>query len=210
MTQEQTDSFAHMHRLNIPRNPWNASQFLSLSPIYFTSEEELLAKLATYKQRPRNKNRQEREDLQDNSSANRGYVLTGTRTIHYRAYFEHQRQELRDLRTSHSDVSRYRTLYHLMSGRIAPGKFALPLLPWLGAIRVVSIVFVQWAIDNRPRAQRLDDPNLIEVGYTDALFPNFFDTLAGTTFHMKLKKKKANVKNPHSKVTQQFGLYSFP
>lgn len=58
---------------------------------------------------------------------------------------------------------------------------------------------MEWAVDKRPRAQRLDDPRLIEVGYTDALFPNFFDTLAGTTLHLKLKKK-VMVKNPQSKV----------
>lgn len=84
-------SFTHMHRLKIPRDAWNASQFMSLSPIYFASQRELSEKLTTYKQRPRNKNRREDENPQDNSSANRGYIMTGTKTIHYRAYFEQQR-----------------------------------------------------------------------------------------------------------------------
>jgi len=86
-----------------------------------------------------------------------------------------------------------------MSRRIAPEKFALSSPSWLGAVRVISIVFVEWAIDKRPRAQRLDDPTLVEVGYTDALFPNFFDTHTGATLHLKLKKK-VMVKNPQSKV----------
>ncbi|KIM58031.1 hypothetical protein SCLCIDRAFT_1218962 [Scleroderma citrinum Foug A] len=186
-----------MHRLKIPRDAWNASQFMSLSPIYFASQRELSAKLTTYKQRPRNKNRREDENPQDNSSANRGYIMTGTKTIHYRAYFEQQR-----------------TLYHLLSRRIAPEKFALSSPPWLGAVRVISIVFVEWAVDKRPRAQRLDDPRLIEVGYTDALFPNFFDTLAGTTLHLKLKKKvmvkNPQSKDPHHSTTEEIGEDKLP
>lgn len=83
--------FTHEHRLKIPRNPWKATNFVSLSPIYFNSLEELTAKIATYKQRPRNKNRREFEEPQDNSQANRGYVKTGSNVVHYRGYFEHQR-----------------------------------------------------------------------------------------------------------------------
>lgn len=83
--------FTHKHRLVIPRDPWQASAFLSLSPIYFNSLNELSAKIATYKQRPRNKNRREYEESQDNSQANRGYVKTGSDVVHYRAYFEQQR-----------------------------------------------------------------------------------------------------------------------
>ncbi|KAL4072058.1 hypothetical protein J3A83DRAFT_4092903 [Scleroderma citrinum] len=182
MTTEQMLKFTHMHRLRIPRGPWRATDFTSLSPIYFASHRELSAKLTTYKQRPRNKNRRGDEVLQDNSQANRGYIKTGTNAKHYRAYFEQQR-----------------TLYHLMSRLISPEKFSLLLPSWLGAVRVVSIVFVQWAVDKRPRSERLNNPQLIEVGYTDVLFPEFFNTLTGTTQHLKIKKKMT-VKNPLSKT----------
>jgi hypothetical protein len=76
MTTEQMLAFTHKHRLRTPRGPWRATDFLSLSPIYFSSLEELSAKTATYKQRSRNKNRRELEESQDNSQANRGYVKT--------------------------------------------------------------------------------------------------------------------------------------
>ena len=91
MTNEQMLEFTHKHRLRPPRDSWRATAFLSLSPIYFNSHAELTAKIATYKQRPRNKNRREFEEPLDNSQANRGYVKTGSDVVHYRAYFEQQR-----------------------------------------------------------------------------------------------------------------------
>lgn len=91
MTSEQMLEFTHKHRLRIPRDPWVATEFLSLSPIYFSLRKELSDKIAAYKQRPRNKNRREFEQVEDNSQANRGYVKTGSDVVHYRAYFEHQR-----------------------------------------------------------------------------------------------------------------------
>lgn len=91
MTSEQMLEFTRKHRLKIPRESWQARDFLSLSPIYFNDLNELAAKIATYKQRPRNKNRRESEVPQDNSQANRGYVKTGSDVVHYREYFEQQR-----------------------------------------------------------------------------------------------------------------------
>ena len=91
MSSEQMLEFTYKHRLRIPRDPWKATEFVSLSPIYFNSSEELTAKIATYKQRPRNKNRREVEEPQDNSQANRGHLKTGSNVMHYREYFEHQR-----------------------------------------------------------------------------------------------------------------------
>lgn len=93
MTSEQMHDFTLKHRLDIPRKPepWRAANFLSLSPIYFNELSELAAKIATYKQRPRNKNRREHEEPLDNSQANRGYVQAGADVVHYRGDFEHQR-----------------------------------------------------------------------------------------------------------------------
>lgn len=179
LTTEQMHLFTQKYRLNIPRGSWRSSDFLSLSPIYFRSEAELSSKLATYKQRPRNKNRRETEEPRDNSQANRGYI-SGPVLVHYRAYFEQQRM-----------------LYHLMDKCIFPEKFALSPPSWLSGIRVISVVFVQWSVDKRRRDERLQNPSLIEVGITDAHFPSFLDTLSGTSLHLKLKQA---AKNPHSKM----------
>ncbi|KAI6137517.1 hypothetical protein EDD17DRAFT_1501627 [Pisolithus thermaeus] len=213
LTTEQMHLFTQKYRLNIPRGSWRSSDFLSLSPIYFHSEAELSSKLATYKQRPRNKNRRETEEPRDNSQANRGYVA-GPVSVHYRAYFEQQRYVYMQYRCVRwIQCSFRRTLYHLLAKRISPEKFALSPPSWLSGIRVISIVFVQWSVDNRRRDERLQNPSLIEVGITDAHFPSFFDTLTGsgmlkeesrlaaiskggTTLHLKLKQA---AKNPRSK-----------
>ncbi|KAI6008775.1 hypothetical protein F5J12DRAFT_719487 [Pisolithus orientalis] len=199
LSTEQMHSFTQKHRLSIPRRSWRSSDFLSLSPIYFRTEAELSSKLVTYKQRPRNKNRRETEEPKDNSQANRGYVA-GPISVHYRAYVEQQRYD--KLR---SQLDRIRwlhyffcsMLYHLLAKLIMPEKFALSPPTWLAGVRVISIVFVQWSVDKRRRDERLQNPNLIEVGITDAHFPSFFDTLTGTTLHLKLKQA---AKNPHSKL----------
>ncbi|KIJ19705.1 hypothetical protein PAXINDRAFT_109171 [Paxillus involutus ATCC 200175] len=171
MTTEQMLAFTHKHRLRTPRSPCRAMDFLSLSPIYFNSNQELTAKFATYKQRPRNKNRRDLEEPLDNSQANRGYVKTGSHVVHYRAYFENQR-----------------TLYKLLTGDVAPSKIGLMQPSWLDGIRVVSLVFGEWTVDNRRRDDRLKDPRLIEVGWTEAFCPTFFEQLTGSsTVHLKLK-----------------------
>ncbi|KAI6021006.1 hypothetical protein EDC04DRAFT_2575804 [Pisolithus marmoratus] len=195
LTTEQMHLFTQKHRLHIPRGSWRSSDFLSLSPIHFRSEAELSSKLATYKQRPRNKNRRETEEPRDNSQANRGYVA-GPISVHYRAYFEQQRYVDMRGRLRRLQYFFRRTLYHLLAKRILPEKFALSPPSWLAGIRVISIAFVQWSVDKRRRDERLQNPNLIEVGITDAHFPSFFDTLTGTTLHLKLKQA---AKNPHSK-----------
>ncbi|KAF9242855.1 hypothetical protein BU15DRAFT_43401 [Melanogaster broomeanus] len=209
MTAEQMLAFTHKHRLRTPRGPWRATDFISLSPIYFNSIQELSEKIATYKQRPRNKNRRDLEETQDNSQANRGYVKTDLRVVHYRGYFENQ--SLRTLLTRFPRLV-HRTLYRLLTRDVAPGKIGLTQPSWLGSVRVVSLVFGEWAVDNRRRDDRLNDPRLIEVGWTDALFPDFFEQLTGSSVHLNLKTPMSNPdsKRPHfSEVVEddKAGLY---
>ncbi|KAF8127847.1 hypothetical protein EV363DRAFT_1341549 [Boletus edulis] len=183
MTGEQMQTFTLKHRLNIPKTPWRASDFRSLSPIYFNSTDELSAKFATYKQRPRNKNRRDHEKPLDNSQANRGFVQPGPNdtAVLYRDYFEQQR-----------------TLYRLVTRDLEPGKVGLVTPPWLGGVRIVSLVLGEWTVDNRPRTVRLNDPRLVDVGWTDALLPSFFENLTGSTVHLKLESTVKMI-NPGSK-----------
>ncbi|KAF8553061.1 hypothetical protein OG21DRAFT_1308971 [Imleria badia] len=181
ITSEQMHEFTHKHRLGVRREPWRANDFLSLSPIYFNDVEELSAKIATYKQRARNQNRRDLEKPLDNSQANRGYVGMGPDVVHYRAYFEQQRM-----------------LYRLLKRELEPGKVGLAPPPWLGGVRVVSLVIGQWTVDNRRRDERLNDPRLVDVGWTDALFPPFFEQLTGSPVHLELKSPVKMI-NPGSK-----------
>lgn len=93
----------------------------------------------------------------------------------------------------------YRTLYRLLTRDLEPGKVGLASLPWLSGVRVVSLVLGEWIVDNRRRNQRLQEPRLVDVGWTDALFPSFFERLTGSeTVHLELS---SSMKNPGSKVT---------
>ena len=103
--------------------------------------------------------------------------------------------------TSASSTSSYRVMYRLLARELEPCKVGLVPPPWLSCVRVVSLVIGEWTVDNRRRADRLNDPRLVEVGWTDALFPSFFDRLTGSaTVHLKLIST-AKMVNPGSKVT---------
>ena len=92
----------------------------------------------------------------------------------------------------------YRTLYGLLTRELESGKVGLAPPPWLGGVRVVSLVFGEWAADTRPRSVRLDDPLLVDAGWTDTAFPSFFEQLTGATVHLKLNTKR---NNPRARVT---------
>lgn len=66
-------------------------------------------------------------------------------------------------------------------------------LPWLGCVRVLSLVFEEWSVDNRRRINRLEDPRLVDVGWTEAVFPSFFEQLTGSsTVHFDLQPSMIN------------------
>lgn len=63
---------------------------------------------------------------------------------------------------------------------------------------MVSLVLGEWTVDNRRRDERLQDPRLVDVGWTDAMFPSFFEQLTGSTVHLKFNRV---MNNPGSRVT---------
>jgi hypothetical protein len=87
MTSQQMWAFVRKHGLRRPRTPWKADNFVSLSPIYFTSKIDLQEKLKTYKVKAQ-KNKQDKED---NSQANRGFVRVRGHPQNSRGNFENQR-----------------------------------------------------------------------------------------------------------------------
>lgn len=94
----------------------------------------------------------------------------------------------------------YRVLYRLLTKELEPGKVGLAPPPWLSRVRVVSLTFVEWSVDDRRRDDRLNDPRLVDVGWTDTSFPSFFEQFTGSTVHLKLKSLVKMI-NPGSKVT---------
>jgi len=87
MTSHQMWAFVRKHQLRPPRRPWDVDSFISLSPIYFATKSDLQEKLKTYKVKSQ-KNKQEKED---NSPANRGFVRARTHIENPRGNFENQR-----------------------------------------------------------------------------------------------------------------------
>ena len=150
--------------LSYPRAPCSPREFLSLSPIRFQDEAELLKKLKTYAQKPGKKGKA--RDMGDTSQANKGYARL--HNMHHgqsppgvaRAAFEHNRM-----------------LYALLQGAVDPHKFGLPYFPWAAPtatappntrIRIVSLALNEWAHDrgvDRKLVDRLRAPKILDIGW---------------------------------------------
>ena len=87
MTSHQMWAFVHKHGLRPPRRPWKVDNFVSLSPIYFATKNDLQEKLKTY----RVKSQKNKQDKEDNSQANRGFVRVRGHPENPRGDFENQR-----------------------------------------------------------------------------------------------------------------------
>jgi hypothetical protein len=188
MTSHQMWTFARKHRLRPPlRRPWTVNEFASLSPIYFATKVDLQDKLKTYKV----KSQKNKKDKCDNSPANRGFVQLGDRGTksNPRADFENQR-----------------VLYRLFTKSATPGALGLINPPWAGAIRVISIIVNTWHKDRRP--ERFDKPNIIDVGWTDVMMPEYLQSGQVTeTVHIKmkgaLKNEEQNAPFEHGTTNQE-------
>ncbi|KAH7906362.1 hypothetical protein BJ138DRAFT_1016351 [Hygrophoropsis aurantiaca] len=168
MTEKQMVAFSARHRERVPnKHPVEASYFTSLSPIRFFSLDDLSKKLATYKRKANSK----QSDL-DDSPANRGYVKMKNIVEHHRDDFEHQR-----------------LLSNLVRKTIDPHKFNTATYDWTSSIRVVSFTSTTWARDGRPRHERLKEPKLLDVGWTEVMLPGYFETNDNPpeTVHMAFK-----------------------
>ncbi|KAG2044133.1 hypothetical protein BDR03DRAFT_940832 [Suillus americanus] len=189
MTSHQMWAFIRKHRLRpSPRRPWKVDEFASLSPIYFATKGDLQDKLKTYKV----KYQKNKKDKWDNSPANRGFFQLGDKGApgNPRADFENQR-----------------VLYRLFTKSATPGALGLINPPWAGAIRVISLVVNTWHKDRR--CERFDNPNIIDVGWTDVMMPEYLESRRVTeTVHIKmkglaLKNEEQNAPFEHGTTNQE-------
>ncbi|KAG2148836.1 hypothetical protein DEU56DRAFT_869590 [Suillus clintonianus] len=165
MTSHQMWTFVRKHRQRPPgKRPWKVDDFVSLSPIYFATKSDLQDKLKTYKV----KSQKNKKDKEDNSPANRGFIQLRERgnSSNARADFENQRFD---------EIATY---FIGALGLINP--------VWAGAIRVISIIVNTWHKDRR--RERFDKPNIIDVGWTDVMLPEYLQSGRVTeTVHIKMK-----------------------
>ncbi|KAG1748154.1 hypothetical protein EDB19DRAFT_1630341 [Suillus lakei] len=171
MTSHQMWAFVRKHHLRPPRRPsWRVDDFVSLSPIYFATKGDLQDKLKTYKV----KSQKNKKDKEDNSPANRGFVQL------------RERGSSSNSGNPRADFENQRVLYRLFTKTATPGALGLINPPWAGAIRVISIIVNTWHKDRR--RERFDNPNIIDVGWTDVMLPEYFESRRVTeTVHIKMK-----------------------
>ncbi|KAG0704054.1 hypothetical protein DFH29DRAFT_802373 [Suillus ampliporus] len=192
MTSHQMWAFVRKHGLRPPRSSWKVDKFISLSPIYFATKNDLQEKLKTYKV----KSQKNKQDKEDNSPANRGFVRVRGHPDNPRGDFENQR-----------------VLYRLLTKSATAGALGLITPSWAGAIRVISLVVNTWHRDRRP--ERFDSPNIIDVGWTDVMLPDYFASGRVTeTVHLKMKgalqneKENASFEHGATKESTVDNLYS--
>ncbi|PIL24311.1 hypothetical protein GSI_14064 [Ganoderma sinense ZZ0214-1] len=158
-----------------PRDrPWNAHDFESLSPIQFGTEKALIDKLASYVSNKKTRG----GDPRDRSKANTEYTSGGEALSdrgEERSCFEHQR-----------------LLYRLLQKTIRRHKdFAVSLPPWFHDIQIYSLAFNLWFADTRPLDERLANPRVLDVGWTEFDAPTDSDDLkAVSTTHLTVEEER--------------------
>ncbi|KAI0723881.1 hypothetical protein C8T65DRAFT_798658 [Cerioporus squamosus] len=178
-------AFNHLHRLRRPsQKPWNAQQFESLSPIQFANKRELVAKLKMLES-----NKKSSDRPRDRSKANTEYTAGGegpSEAGFARAAFEHQR-----------------VLYRLHQNLILyPEDYALGRAPRLPNVRIYSFAFNLWASDMRSLEERLNDPRVLDVGWTEFAAPTDSDDLRTvSTTHLALEENRILMNKGRTRLT---------
>ncbi|KZP31614.1 hypothetical protein FIBSPDRAFT_925830 [Athelia psychrophila] len=174
--------FCNDTRLPTPRRaPCAPTEFLSLSPISFHDEYDLLKRLKTYAPKAGKKGNAE---VGDTSQANKGYMRAQG--------FSAPGQPLPGV--ARSAFEHNRVLYALLQHTIDPHRLGLPYFPWAAPsegsasadarLRIVSLAINTWASDKRKLAERLRAPEVLDIGWSERYAPE------GSTVHIKVKEKE--------------------
>ncbi|KAI1794692.1 hypothetical protein LXA43DRAFT_996154 [Ganoderma leucocontextum] len=158
-----------------PRDrPWSANDFESLSPIQFGQKEDLVDKLSSYVSNKKNKDRNPR----DRSKANTEYTAGG--------------EDLSDRGDERSCFEHQRLLYRLLQKTIRrPGDYAVPMPSPFHDIQIYSLAFNLWFGDTRALDERMADPKVLDVGWTEFDAPTDSDDLkAVSTTHLTIEEER--------------------
>jgi len=177
--------FLHLFRRSRDR-PWRSSDFTSLSPVSFETREALEKKLTQYVHNKKNKNGQPR----DRSKANTAYTTEGIQTPSLigllRAEFELQRVFYRLRRSQLPSLSIYR--------------FSPATISRLQLIKVASFAFTLWERDQRLYGERLENPTILDIGWTEYELPDSSKELrVKTSLHWRIDEN-TSLSNPKSKL----------
>jgi hypothetical protein len=185
-----------MRNLHVSRSPpLTPSQFVSLSPIVFSTQEALVKKLKSYV--PKGK-----QPGIDDSSANKIYASADAGKD--RGSFEHGRYTtpfaIAETRYSRS---MQRLLYRILQEQSFSQKCDISD-SWIASLRVVSIVFTSWSIAHAPRADRLRNPTVLDVGLVEVALPHV-TAKPETTVHLTVSEN-AMLANKNKAVSALFGF----
>ncbi|RDX56392.1 hypothetical protein OH76DRAFT_1395511 [Lentinus brumalis] len=166
------------------QDPKSAQQFESLSPIQFANKRELVAKLKMLES-----NKKSSDGPRDRSKANTEYTAGGEAWSEAglaRASFEHQR-----------------VFYRLCQNTIPnPRDYALNPGPWFPNVRIYSFAFNLWSSDLRSLEDRLADPRVLDVGWTEFDAPTDSDDLrAVSTTHLALEENRILMNKGRTRLT---------
>lgn len=68
-------------------------------------------------------------------------------------------------------------------------KFGLPYPPWTNSIRFVSLTLNTWSSDQRSLKERLKDPKVLDIGWTEITGVGSFGKRdLGTSVHIRVKE----------------------
>ncbi|KAJ3572065.1 hypothetical protein NP233_g3339 [Leucocoprinus birnbaumii] len=124
------------------------ADYISVSPIYFASADELDQKLNKLKPKAKKK----KQEAWDDSQANKSYRFDQSEGA-VRGEFEHGR-----------------LLYRLLQNSINPVVYSLPEAAWASKLRVFSFRCNLKSVDTREYAERQHSPHPLEYGWAEASF----------------------------------------
>ncbi len=141
--------------------------YYSLSPIYFSSLEELDKKLRTLKP----KAKKGKSQAGDTSQANRGYLPDMVDLS--RGSFEHGRQvsTMISVQLVLSNTCS-RVLYRVLREEIRPTVYSVHPPSWRGDIEIAAFVFNTKGVDDRVAEERIKTPHVLDIGFCRATLPN--------------------------------------
>ncbi|KAF8631641.1 hypothetical protein AX17_005043 [Amanita inopinata Kibby_2008] len=165
LTADQARTIAACFRLESPRRGiYFPTDFESLSPITFNDAEELGKKFTVLKPKS-----QKNREAYDNSQANKQFVDRAEGIG--RGAFEHGR-----------------VFYHILHDALDIGTYGLPEPGW-PSIRISSLVFNTTGNDTRPGRERLSDPILLDIGWSEASVPDL-KAKPGSSKHYSIREHR--------------------
>ncbi|TCD70934.1 hypothetical protein EIP91_000840 [Steccherinum ochraceum] len=177
---------------NTRDRPWHSFEFRSLSPIHFDSRETFEAKLDTFVSNKNKKGGQSR----DRSKLNKAYTSTDL-------------QFLSPEGKTRAEFELHRVLYRLRRSHLPPQEvFTLPraIRSRIDTLRLISLSYTLWEKDGRRLDERIRDPKIKDIGWTEFTLPDASNDLrVKSAYHWVIDENKMFFNPGRKRVDFQHG-----